>query len=267
MTAMSSERSVVSASLESTVKGAVRQICGKMGGVVNSVVLKRRDGPSSRHSTEDVGEMQRAWALDPNEIIIAVMQDTYGEGGLGSALVFYTSACRIVALQGTDARSRTRFVAPRGMQVVGLQFDDHRLVGLHLERSTGTGLGSIDAISGRTGSAVDSLQFKLRDGSVHRYGNAGGEEWGPKRLELGERILVVEQFYKGRALGGSLAFYTSNGHVIKLSGMTASVSRRFSAEAGQQICGLDFADGRLVRVQTCPEDGDLSRANFRDVVS
>lgn len=77
---------------------------------------------------------------------------------------------------------------------------------------------------------------------------------GPWQIEPDEWIIVVEQFFRDRKLGASLAFYTSNGRVFKLSGMTAVKSPRFAAPAGQQICDLRFEGNRLVEVVTCPSD-------------
>ena len=49
--------------------------------------------------------------LAVDEFIVGVMQDTNVMGDvLGSAIVFYTSEGRILPLQGTEARSRVRFI-------------------------------------------------------------------------------------------------------------------------------------------------------------
>jgi len=249
--------------------GAVSSISGWTHRVVNGLQLKSRSSISTKHGMQDIGKAYSC-SLAPEELITAVMQDTYGDGGLGSALVFYTTKCRIIAVNGTDARSRTRFVAPRGRQVMGLQFDGPRLVGLHLERAGPEEEASLEEIRGCVGSAVDKVEFLLRDGSVYEYGNGGGggTECGPFHLRRDEYVVIVEQFYKGWELGGSIAFYTSAGNIIKLAGVTSSKARRFCVAAGQQICGVAFDKaGRLVKVQTCPENADLSRMSEQDLLS
>merc|ERR1712113_609085 len=83
------------------------------------------DGGRPRTKTEaEVAAMENtthsSFDIGAQEFITAVMQDTFSDSGLGNALVFYTSASRIISLQGTDARRRHRFVAPLDGQIVGL---------------------------------------------------------------------------------------------------------------------------------------------------
>merc|ERR1712232_111958 len=176
--------------------------------------------------------------------IIGVMQSTRSHGSpLGSALVFYTSASHIIALQGTEAMRRHRFVAPPGNQIVGLQFDGFTLVGTFIERIDSDALGAVSRISGRAGSVVDQCRMELRDGSVSVYGDSGGSELGPWLLEPMELIVVVEQSVKEQCLGASLSFYTSLGHVYTLAGVTSARSKRFAAPPGRQVCNIAFERG------------------------
>merc|ERR1711879_713461 len=102
------------------------------------------------------------------------------------------------------------------------------------------------------GYAVDNVEFLLRSGSTRSYGNDGGNE--PKEWKLGtdERILIVEQGRRDGYLGYSLVFYTSAGNVFQLQGLIASQTLRYIAPAGRQICGVDFVNGRLSEISTCP---------------
>ena len=40
----------------------------------------------------------------------------------------------ILAISGSEARTRRRFVAPQGRQISGMQFDNHQLMGVFLEK-------------------------------------------------------------------------------------------------------------------------------------
>jgi len=231
--------------------GVVDTIIGRAAGGVHSLEMQLRDGTVHAHGTEG-GAVPTTFSLEADELIVGVMQDFSLTELLGSALVFYTSKGRIMAVQGTEARTRRRFVAPGGRQISGLQFDGHQLVGIHLEKVTTESLGAIEQISGRVGTAVDICEFKLRDGTVCTYGDSGGDiVRGPWKLQREEWIFVVEQFFRDRKLGASLAFYTTAGRVYKLSGMTAVRSPRFAAPFGEQVCDLCFENGRLVKVLTC----------------
>mmetsp|Transcript_27948 Transcript_27948/g.65017 ORF Transcript_27948/g.65017 Transcript_27948/m.65017 type:complete len:651 (+) Transcript_27948:44-1996(+) len=235
--------------------GVVEAIVGRTAAGVHGVEMQLRDGTLQSHGS-DGGVVHTTYSLELGELIVGVMQDFSFTSLLGSALVFYTSRGRIFAIQGTEARTRRRFVAPGGRQISGLQFDGHQLVGIHLEKVTAEKEGAIEQISGRVGSAVDVCEFKLRDGTVHTYGDAGGDMVrGPWHLQPEEWVFVVEQFFRDRKLGASLAFYTSMGRVYKLSGMTAVRSPRFAAPAGEQVCDLGFEQGRLVKVLTCSCNG------------
>ena len=61
-------------------------------------------------------------------------QDCSVEKLLGSSLVFYTNKARILAISGSEARTRRRFAAPQGRQITGMQFDNHQLMGVFLEK-------------------------------------------------------------------------------------------------------------------------------------
>ncbi|CAJ1423859.1 unnamed protein product [Effrenium voratum] len=233
--------------------GVVDIIVGRTGEGVHSIELQLRDGRTLYYGAEG-GAVMTTFQLEPKELLVAVMQDFSLDNVLGSSVVFYTSHGRILSINGSEARTRRRFVAPAGRQIAGLQFDGHQLVGTYLEKVLNDGEGAIEGISGRVGSAVDMCEFKLRDGTVYTYGQTGGDILrGPWMLQADEWLVAVEQFFRDRKLGASLAFYTSAGQVFKLSGMTAVKSPRFAAPFGQQICDLIFDEtGRLVKVVTCP---------------
>eukprot|EP00931_Biecheleriopsis_adriatica_P007153 TRINITY_DN108471_c0_g1_i1.p1 TRINITY_DN108471_c0_g1~~TRINITY_DN108471_c0_g1_i1.p1 ORF type:complete len:692 (+),score=135.99 TRINITY_DN108471_c0_g1_i1:24-2078(+) len=249
---------------DEAIAGVVQEITGRTAGGLHNVEIQLRDGSISSIGNEG-GAVQTSYVLAPDELIIALMQDIQhsNEDILGSALVFYTTKSRILALQGTEARTRRRFVAPQGRQIVGLQFDGPQVVGIHLERADSANGGAVEHICGRVGSAVDQVEFKLREGPMYRYGSFGDPgqtTLGPWTLQSDEFIVVAEQFFRDRKLGASLAFYTSHGRVFKLAGMTAVKSARFAAPQGRQICGVEFTDGdsgRLSKVITCSANGEL----------
>eukprot|EP00929_Paragymnodinium_shiwhaense_P049378 TRINITY_DN2490_c0_g2_i1.p1 TRINITY_DN2490_c0_g2~~TRINITY_DN2490_c0_g2_i1.p1 ORF type:complete len:630 (-),score=144.86 TRINITY_DN2490_c0_g2_i1:123-2012(-) len=237
--------------------GAVAKLSGWTGSSVDSVTIKLRGFGKLKHGG-DAGTKQRKWKLDPDELILAVEQERERESYLGNALVFFTSKCRSIALMGTNASTKNRFIAPVGSQIVGLQFEDSRLVGIHMER-VGEGLkGAVEAISGWEGFAVDSISFSLRNGEIRTYGGTGGDIKKDFFLQPDEFIIVAEQGYRDAFLGFSMKFYTSAGNVFKLRGVSAARSLCFAVQAGQQICGLEFEGNQLSKVVTCPEDGDLS---------
>lgn len=211
------------------------------------------------------GAVHNVFELEPQEFIIGVMQDRFFGSPLGNALVFYTSTSRIIALEGTDARRRNRFVAPAGWQIVGLQFQGSVLQGTHVERVSPELQGSVRQISGMSASAVEQVSLHLRDGSRNSYGCEAGKMKGPWSLEPSELVLVVEQGHKEKWLGASIAFYTSAGNVFKLSGVTAFPSRRFAVPSGEQLCNLDFEGGLLSRVCTCPRNGDLEKSRWHSL--
>jgi len=214
------------------------------------------------------GAVGNCFELESEELIIAVMQvSSAPDNYLGDSLVFYTSRSRVLALQGTDARRRNRFVAPAGCQIVGLQFDGSVLTGTHVECVPLSRQGSVAQVSGRADTDVDSVTFHLRDGSMRSYGGSDGQEQNPWTLENTELILIVEQGHKERCLGVSLVFYTSHGNVLKIAGISAVRSRRFAAPSGNQVCGLHFEGDVLRMVQTCPQTGNREMASWVEVCS
>eukprot|EP00930_Biecheleria_cincta_P028384 TRINITY_DN19812_c0_g1_i1.p1 TRINITY_DN19812_c0_g1~~TRINITY_DN19812_c0_g1_i1.p1 ORF type:complete len:664 (+),score=60.13 TRINITY_DN19812_c0_g1_i1:79-2070(+) len=220
--------------------GAVRQVSGRTGSGVHSLEWKLQNGSARRFGFEG-GTTHWSWLLRPGELIIAVMQEIC-DTHLGYAMVFYTSLCRILALQGNDARRRNRFVAPVGYQIVGLQFEENDVTGVHIERAGECVADSVGEISGQVSSVVEQVVFKLRDGTSLTYGDLDGSEQGVKQgpftLQPGEFIRILEQGHRDWKLGTGLVFYTSEGNVIKLSGMTAAPSRRFAAPLGHQGADL-----------------------------
>lgn len=205
--------------------------------------------------------------LFPDELIIGVMQDTFSVA-LGGAIVFYTSACRVLAFESKAARRRHRFVAPRHSQIIGMQFVGSQLSGIYLERLLSEQRGSVRQIRGWVGTSVDNVTFEFWDDSLQHYGDSGGGdiEQGPWELAPTETIVIVEQAFRENVLGASLAFYTSAGRILEFAGMTSSRSRRFAAPLGQQVCGLEFDEnGLFVRAETCPEGGNLKRRHWYTV--
>eukprot|EP00931_Biecheleriopsis_adriatica_P118671 TRINITY_DN94018_c0_g1_i1.p1 TRINITY_DN94018_c0_g1~~TRINITY_DN94018_c0_g1_i1.p1 ORF type:complete len:621 (+),score=105.61 TRINITY_DN94018_c0_g1_i1:60-1865(+) len=232
-------------------RGAIRQINGSVGDAVDSVELELRDGTREFHGGKG-GFQQRSWRLHHDEVILAVAQEER-DSYVGNSLVFYTSDCQIIALQGGDARTRSRLIAPVGSQITGLQFEGSQITGIYLEHLPANGGPmAVEKIYGNVGSAVDRVVLQLRDGSARRYGSAGGKEVGPWILEPDEFILLVEQGRRDAFLGNSICFFTSRGRIIEFQGMQASKSRRFVAPPGTQICGLGFSGSLLAKVKTCP---------------
>jgi len=236
-------------------RGMVRKIVGRFGAAVDSVALHLRDGRVEAFGGTG-GGTPHEWCLQPDELIMAVSQedrDTY----LGNHLAFSTSLGQIVLLQGSDARTRVRFVAPLGTQIVGLQFQGPDLVGTHLERAPAPGqLGAVARIGGSVGSAVDRVTLEMREGPPRNYGGKGGVTQSPSDLEDDEFIMIVEQARRNAYLGNSLAFYTSAGRVMPFRGMQAAKVRRYMAPRGFQVCGLVFDGSRLADVRICRASGD-----------
>eukprot|EP00930_Biecheleria_cincta_P034518 TRINITY_DN23850_c0_g1_i1.p1 TRINITY_DN23850_c0_g1~~TRINITY_DN23850_c0_g1_i1.p1 ORF type:complete len:625 (-),score=103.94 TRINITY_DN23850_c0_g1_i1:463-2337(-) len=245
-------------------KSVIQQIQGSVGNAVDNVELRFRSGRTEVHGGQG-GFQHRSWRLHHDEVILAIAQeerDTY----IGNSLVFFTSACQIIALQGADARARNRLVAPIGSQITGLQFEDSCVTGIYLEHlPSDGGPMAVEQVTGYVGSAVDQVSLHLRDGSVRRHGVAGGTPVGPWTLEPDEFILLVEQGRRDAFLGNSLVFFTSKGNIIELRGLQAARSRRFVAPPGSQICGLGFDGSLLSRVQTCPLLPSKDDANCDEV--
>lgn len=240
----------IAASVEQEQRGAVQQISGWVGAAVDNCTLHMRNS-TNMFFGEEGGFFQTVYNFKPGEAIIAVAQETriMEPAHLGNAIVFYTSECGIVALKGSDARTRRRIVAPADSQIVGLQFAGPYLEAVYLERVSHP--GAVASIDGSTGSAVDCVEMHLRDGTTRNYGRRGGSQCGPWTFREDEMIVAVEQARRDAHLGNSLAFYTSAGRVYKLCGIESSWSRRFSAPVGQQICGLVFDSAVLSQVRTC----------------
>eukprot|EP00913_Durusdinium_trenchii_P012758 g11979.t1 len=232
------------------LKGAVKQISGSVGNAVDCVEIQLRCGKKNFYGNQG-GFQHKNWRLHHDEVILAVAQEQR-DSFVGNSLVFYTSECQIIALQGHDATHRTRLMAPIGSQISGLQFEGSHLTGIYLERVPIDGSPmAVSAILGHVGSAVDKLVLRLRDGSTRRYGFEGGYVQGPYDLEDDEYILFVEQDRRDSFLGNSVAFITSKGRIFDFRGMQASRSIRFVAPPDRQICGLGFTGSRLSLVSTC----------------
>jgi hypothetical protein len=238
---------------------------------VNRIELHLADGTENIIGTE--AKSTHEWPLQPNEIIIAVMQGRRSRAHLGDTLSFYTSARRCIVLKGSHSETRHRFIAPQGWEIVGLQFDGSRLSGTHVGKRHKSGAGMVRSISGRTGSAVDQVVMHLEDGTELAYGGDGGDaiSVGPYALEQNEHIVIVEQTFRDWVLGVALVFFLNSGRIIRFSGMTAVPARRFMAPEGRQICGLDFSTVRgkacrqLIKVQTCPKDGNVAQRTTHEI--
>eukprot|EP00427_Karlodinium_veneficum_P007299 CAMPEP_0169082056 /NCGR_PEP_ID=MMETSP1015-20121227/11339_1 /TAXON_ID=342587 /ORGANISM="Karlodinium micrum, Strain CCMP2283" /LENGTH=653 /DNA_ID=CAMNT_0009141883 /DNA_START=193 /DNA_END=2154 /DNA_ORIENTATION=+ len=216
----------------------------------------------------DPNMLYNSYDLEPDELVIAVVQSRSGaplQTHLGDGLVFFTSRSRVLALEGTDARHRNRFIAPAGWQIVGLQFEGAVVKGTHVEKISSSGQGSVQLLCGTAGTVVDSVSFHLRDGSSHVYGADSGGKQTSYKLKSTEVVLIVEQGHVERGLGVSLVFYTSHGNVIKVAGVTFVKSLRFAVGMGQQICGLRFEGTSLGMVQTCSKSGVLDNACWHEV--
>lgn len=241
-------------------QGAIRHVEGWVGSAVDSIELHFRDGTVCYHGAHG-GKTHGAWHLHQHELVIAVIQETRPMY-LGNSVTLYTSECQIISLQGGDARRRNRMVAPVGSQIVGLQFENSNLIGIHMERVSASGHGAVEQISGWVGSAVDGLSFHLRDGKVRRYGGEGGTEVPPLRLDADDFLMIVEQSRMDAFLGNSFAFYTSKGQILEIRGMESARTRRFVSPRGSQICDLQFDGSLLVGVSTCPDSGDLGSSQL-----
>lgn len=245
--------------------GVVQEIRGWSGSAVDNIEIIGQDGNNYGGIYGGNGGVKHScWKLSHDEVIIAVRQEV-GPRFMGAALVFYTSKCQIINLQGTDAVKRRRFVSPVGFQIVGLQFENSKISGVHLEKVTRSGEGAIEKLRAHIGFAVDSLHFHLRDGSCVSWGGDGGDSIREESLEKHEYVVIVEQQPRDPYLANSISFYTSTGRVVHFSGMSSTRSQRYMASIGNQICGINFEDVgdgnlRLAEVTTCPQNGDVSKA-------
>eukprot|EP00930_Biecheleria_cincta_P036990 TRINITY_DN25364_c0_g1_i2.p1 TRINITY_DN25364_c0_g1~~TRINITY_DN25364_c0_g1_i2.p1 ORF type:complete len:584 (-),score=63.29 TRINITY_DN25364_c0_g1_i2:289-2040(-) len=241
--------------------GVFKKVSGWVGEAVDRLEVEfwRSETPRLLIGAPTGGEHQREWTLKEEEMVIAVRQEIY-DGYLGKALVLFTSHCRVMDLRGSDSVQRRSFVAPIGCQIVGLQFLDGTLQGIHLENAPRKCEDArVERIEGHMGYAVDRLKFTLRDGSTREYGpDEGGDLTSETALEKDEYIIIVEQGPRDGYLGYSIAFYTSKMRAIVLRGMDMDTSTRFIAPKGKQICGFEFEGHRLANVKLCPTSGPTS---------
>jgi len=248
-------------------RAAVRLIAGRMGAAVDSLEFQLGDNSRLRYGSSG-GEARVEAFLQSDELLVAVMQET-PHAYLGNALTFYTSMGQVITLRGSDAQRRVSFVAPSDSQIVGLQFQGSQLSGIHIKDVMGTASGAVQEISGRVGSSVDQVVFRLRSGQTHSYphaGTSGGTDHSVLELALDECIVAVEQVCREAYLGRSIVFYTSAGRVKVFNGNQAPGSRHFAAPLGRQICGLQFEGSGLARVITCSHAGDLCDSRSFDIV-
>mmetsp|Transcript_41921 Transcript_41921/g.78384 ORF Transcript_41921/g.78384 Transcript_41921/m.78384 type:complete len:647 (-) Transcript_41921:326-2266(-) len=242
----------------------VKKIVGRTSAEVHSIEFHLRDGSKTFHGTAG-GLQQQTYVLEPKEYVMAVMQEFSHPKKLGSAIVFYTTSGRILKIEGKMAWTRHRFVAPMGDQIIALQFDGSRLAGVYLKEADANSEGEVEYISGCVGSAVDYCKFQLRNGTLREYGApTGNTVVDPWKLQPGEFITIVEQFFRDWDLGTSLAFYTSGGRVFKLVGMAGARSPRFAAARGQQICGINFTEhGHLSEIVCASIEGQQVPDSFK----
>jgi len=247
-------------------QGVIQEIIGCTGYAVDNIHIKLVNGSSVFFGSVG-GDVEHRWKLRPDERIVSVLQEERHDF-LGLAIIFYTSRGDVLELQGSQARKRRCFLAPSGSQIVGLQFQGHRLMGIHLRKISAEEPAAVASLGGRVGHAVDKVWFRFRDGSYCEYGNSeGGAEHGPWVLGPGEHITAVEQLARDAFLGTSIAFYTSLGSIFSLKGMEAFGSRRFTVPRGRQICGLHFEGSTIASVTTCPEDGDMRACKTHGLLS
>jgi len=242
----------------------VSSIRGWSGMAVDSIEMRYANGECRNHGDEG-GTEYKEWKLGPDELIIGVTQERQGDGYLGNAVVFFTSTGRSIAVRGSAAAKKRRFIAPAGTQITGLMFESSRLMGVMIEKTKTSRpwepmKGIISNIWGSVGYAVDGVQFTLRDGEERLYGREDGGDYQKSwDLAVDETVRIVEQGWKDAFLGYSLSFYTSAGNVLSLRGISATQSLRFMCSHGEQICGLEFEAGKLSHVNTCKGDGDMSK--------
>eukprot|EP00931_Biecheleriopsis_adriatica_P026034 TRINITY_DN15866_c0_g1_i1.p1 TRINITY_DN15866_c0_g1~~TRINITY_DN15866_c0_g1_i1.p1 ORF type:complete len:595 (-),score=91.39 TRINITY_DN15866_c0_g1_i1:87-1871(-) len=244
-----------SRSLLGPISGVITEIRGTAGYAVDSVTFKLADGSDSFYGSTG-GDFEKLWKLKEDELLWAVMQEDRDDF-LGNGFLFQTSHGRVLSLMGLQAKPRRRFAASPGMEIIGLQFNDSDIIGIHVvERGE---KGAVASISGRVGHAVDQIKLCLRNGKEIEYGSSGGLEQGTWELQEGERILAVDQVLRDAFLGHSVMFIMSSGRIIRLLGMQATTSQGYMVPQGKQICGLEFTDSTLTGVKICPSNGDLSR--------
>ncbi|CAE8643830.1 unnamed protein product, partial [Polarella glacialis] len=87
--------------------------------------------------------------------------------------------------------------------------------------------------------------YGSRHGADRDHGGRRGADGDPSshKLHNEEYLLAVSQEHSGSDLGSSLAFFTSQGRVILISGHRARKAANFAAASGLQISGLRFRPG------------------------
>jgi len=107
--------------------------------------------------------------------------------------------------------------------------------------------GHVQSIKGWTGSSVDSIEIKLRNGDgLVKHGGDGGEKPQEWELKPDECIIAVSQERMGAGyLGNAIVFFTTKHRTIPILGSKASTKHRFVAPTNFQITGLMFENSRL----------------------
>jgi len=252
--------------------GVVTNVTGWSGSSCDSIRLTLASGERRQYGGEG-GKDIKEWELAEDELIIAVTQERQGDGFLGYAFVFFTSAGRTLAVKGSLAAQKKRFIAPAGTQIVGLMFEDSTLTGTMIERTkrrtnTGQPSGLIKKITGYMGMAINCIRLTLDDGEVRTYGfQEDGDIEQSWDFEADETVVIVEQGFKEHNLGYSMSFYTSMGNVYTMRGISATMSVRFMTKK-EQIYGLEFdKGGKLTVVITCDLEGETETSTRRRLLT
>eukprot|EP00930_Biecheleria_cincta_P034480 TRINITY_DN23830_c0_g1_i1.p1 TRINITY_DN23830_c0_g1~~TRINITY_DN23830_c0_g1_i1.p1 ORF type:complete len:575 (-),score=77.13 TRINITY_DN23830_c0_g1_i1:83-1807(-) len=116
--------------------------------------------------------------------------------------------------------------------------------------------GTIQYITGWTGSATDCIGIGWRSGDISVFGTEAGYQRSTVHLEPGETVIAVAQETRvtegPRYLGNSVVFYTSHCNVIAFQGDEAVGRGRFVAPADCQIVGLQFQGHYLTGIHLAP---------------
>jgi len=236
-----------------THQGAVGVIRGRIASAVDRVELQMWTGQTRAYGGQG-GDPTGPFRLKGDEWIRAVEQEYRDSdlGYLGNELAFFTSKGRVVTFTGKFARRVHRFSTAEGFEITKLHFNGSSLCGIDSSPVSPNG-GNISKVSCRMGWYIDQIILSKRHtGEALSYGSEGGQFQNPFVLNPSEHLVAVAQEdNEGKFLGSAIAFFVSNGDVIRFDGRNSGRRARFAANNGQQIVGLHFEQSRLARVMLC----------------
>jgi len=110
----------------------VKRLQSRIGWYVDYVELEYANGTFERHGNPEGGHETTSNTLNDGETIIAVVQQGWSHGHLGSALIFKLSTGREIKINGSSGQKRIKehkeFSVSSGTQITSLLFEHGILV-------------------------------------------------------------------------------------------------------------------------------------------